>query len=118
MYEPLVLKPGLGISTKRKPQPKTPLAEPVEPASPLEVPKGAKPKAQKALEPEPVMTEQNTEEESGWSEVTRRGRRDPRRPPKPPTPKNPKPKHPLANDGLLGRVQGRIHLVMMKSRNS
>ena len=35
--EPLVLKPGPGVATKRKPQPPQPLAEPVEPASSFEV---------------------------------------------------------------------------------
>ena len=97
--EPLVLKPGPGVFTKRKPQPKPPQAGPVEPFNPLQVPEAHEHKVPEALEPETVKTEQaNKGEDPEWKEVPPRGRRPNRprapRPPKPPTPKNPKAKAP------------------------
>ena len=84
--EPLVLKPGPGVSTKRKPQPKPPHAEPVEPTSSFEVHEtqnhldlGVFELAHQqltpaALEPTPVKNEQGTEpKDPKWKEV--RGRR-------------------------------------------
>ena len=94
------LKSGPGVSTKSKPQPKPPQAEPVEPTSSLEVSEAHEQKVPMDLEPEPVKAEQATkgEENSEWKQVTSRDHRSnkPRapKPPKPPTPKNPKAKAP------------------------
>ena len=109
--EPLVLKPGPGVFTKRKPQPKPPQAGPVEPFNPLQVPEAHEHKVPEALEPETVKTEQaNKGEDPEWKEVPPRGRRPnrPRDHRNRQHPRTRKPKHPLENDGLHGLVQGRI----------